>query len=425
MKKAQASVITTILIILVVLAAIIVVYNVVIGVIEQQSSNIGVEHLTLDLSAQKTEDFSSNNPIEISVSRKTGAGEITALKFIFTNADGEDEEVTITDETCIPGELETKTCTIERDDNGDDKIPNDFKPVDYEVYPIIKLASGNERIGKAAIKEEDDSGTIYYKDDDGDGYTNGDTQDGDGDSGTENIWKKESELTGAIDEIDCDDDDENIYPGEEISCDDGDPCTSEEKKTCLNSGTYSTCQGGTAISEGDDCEGQSGVCDSSGNCVECIDDDNCDPDYFCNSDNECVEITYLASGIVWGYLNQEDFETDYLTIDSSSDYIDSSKNFKYSGYYVKARPLSGTCDAYSECRNMNSLEIYASLGREGEKSIYKINVDNKILRGSDDYLKIQEKYYTAYNSVDFYNCTEKFYIYNTLKECEADTGPFN
>jgi len=146
-KKSQAQVITTILIILLVLAVIVIVYNVVKNVVETSSSGVGTEQFAVSLSASKIGEF-SDDPIQISVTRSPGKGEITALKFICTDENGNSKEVEKTD--CIPDELETQTCEIDKAPDFNEAF---FDPVFCDVYPLIKKGD-TEVIGMKASQKQ-------------------------------------------------------------------------------------------------------------------------------------------------------------------------------------------------------------------------------------------------------------------------------
>jgi len=150
-KKAVSEIVTTILIILLVLAAIVIVWQVVKKTISKGSENIGAEQFTVSLATQEIN--LSENPVNVSVTRKAGQGEISEIRIIFKNAEGDSWEKSIISN--LPGQLETKTYSIPR---AEILAGLEGEPVSVEIYPVIKTSSGKEIIGIKASRGSGSSG---------------------------------------------------------------------------------------------------------------------------------------------------------------------------------------------------------------------------------------------------------------------------
>ena len=170
-KKAVSQIVTTILIILIVLAAIVIVWNVVKQTIKTSSEDVGAEKFSVSLSTSQVD--LSQDPINISVTRSAGAGDIIAIKIIFKDDAG--NSYTYENSTDIPDELETIIYSIPRDDI----LLTNLKSV--EIYPIIAISENKNATGiKASIKE-----TTESVDSDEDGYDSTI----DCDDGNINLWQ--------------------------------------------------------------------------------------------------------------------------------------------------------------------------------------------------------------------------------------------
>jgi hypothetical protein len=87
---------------------------------------------------------------------------------------------------------------------------------------------------------------------------------------------------------------------QDVDCDDGNDCTSGEKRIC-NEGVLGLCGGGDEVVEGTSCLDE-GVCDGNGVCVvpECINDGDCDTNEYCwNEICETIPIIPLADLSFW------------------------------------------------------------------------------------------------------------------------------
>ena len=114
-KRAQAQIITVVLIILLVLVAIIIVWNVVKPMIEESSEGIGTSAFMTNLEIEDVQ-LGGGVGAKVRVKRGSGEGDITALKFIFYDEDGESHIVEKTEN--LPNELETKVYEFTIDEIG-------------------------------------------------------------------------------------------------------------------------------------------------------------------------------------------------------------------------------------------------------------------------------------------------------------------
>ncbi|MDD5192564.1 MAG: hypothetical protein PHH54_01510 [Candidatus Nanoarchaeia archaeon] len=112
MKKGQSGLITVILILLLILLAIIIVWNVVKLVVEEKAEGISVEQLRIGLKIESVYITEDNETIYVSINRKAGKGDISALKFIFTDSAGNNYIYKYPLAEGIPDELETKVYKI-------------------------------------------------------------------------------------------------------------------------------------------------------------------------------------------------------------------------------------------------------------------------------------------------------------------------
>ncbi len=86
-RKAQASVIVLILIVLIAIVAILIVWNLVTPLIKNKSEEVGLEKLTTNLEIKEAVLFVTGAS-KITVFRGSGKGDITALKFVFYDENG-------------------------------------------------------------------------------------------------------------------------------------------------------------------------------------------------------------------------------------------------------------------------------------------------------------------------------------------------
>ena len=109
-KRSQSQLIVTVLLILLVLAAIVIVYNVFNKVVKEKSSEVSVEPFKTSLDIQAV--VFDGQTASVDVHRGIGKAEILGLKFIFYDSLGITHIVETSDTSCIPNELETKTCSV-------------------------------------------------------------------------------------------------------------------------------------------------------------------------------------------------------------------------------------------------------------------------------------------------------------------------
>lgn len=150
-KKAQANIILIILIILMILILIIVIWNIVYSTTKQSSGKVSIEQFKVKLSFdEKNAVTIENNIITIKVHRGTGKGDLKAIKFIFKDANGNQE--IINRDTPLPDELETITYTF---------YPNEFNDINdistitrVSFIPMFEDDNGDEVYGIGSDDEE-------------------------------------------------------------------------------------------------------------------------------------------------------------------------------------------------------------------------------------------------------------------------------
>ena len=136
-KLAQANIITLVLIVLIVLVSIIIVWNIVQPLIRRTTSGVEIETVTLNLEIDET-NTQLGAVSNISVKRSSGKGNLTGIKFVFTN--GVNEYVFTNDTTSL-NQLETKAYSINLTGTLDGVITG------VRIYPIITTGAGKEVIG--------------------------------------------------------------------------------------------------------------------------------------------------------------------------------------------------------------------------------------------------------------------------------------
>ena len=127
-RKGVSGVITAVLLVAIVIVAVVIVYTVVVPIVRESSTNIQTDTLTTDLElkaakilvvrerdeggifgALDADDSQQSTIAEIQVKRPVGKGDVSAIKFIFKNKEGETYVYT---EPSNIEELETKTFGI-------------------------------------------------------------------------------------------------------------------------------------------------------------------------------------------------------------------------------------------------------------------------------------------------------------------------
>lgn len=117
-KKGVSEVITTILIIMITLTAVVVVWNVVNPLIKKSAEEVSSSSVVAQLEVENAEFYITGGG-KVRVHRGSGKGNITSLKFIFYDENGESTilEKKGDDANCkIPGRLETNTCKFSPDE---------------------------------------------------------------------------------------------------------------------------------------------------------------------------------------------------------------------------------------------------------------------------------------------------------------------
>lgn len=128
-----------IILILIVIVAIVIFWNVVRGVIEEKSGEIDNGIFTVSLKIDKKSSSLGENSI-ITVERNAGKGEIVGIKFTLKNSTGASDVVA---NYTIINELERRVFNVTAQTTSS-KVSN----ISYvEIYPIVKLDSGKEKIG--------------------------------------------------------------------------------------------------------------------------------------------------------------------------------------------------------------------------------------------------------------------------------------
>ncbi len=135
-KRSQANIITVVLVILIVIVSLIIVWNLVQPLVKRTTGDISIGRLTLDLEIDASQTQLGNFST-ITIARGSGKGDLTGIKFVFTN--GVNGYV-FTNDTVVLKELETKTYGI-------NLTGNLVGVTGVQIYPIIETEAGNELIG--------------------------------------------------------------------------------------------------------------------------------------------------------------------------------------------------------------------------------------------------------------------------------------
>ena len=137
-KRGLSTVVTTLIIILLVFVAIGIVWVVVRNVISQGVEQISLGKFTIDLKIKNVDIDNSSNNVTLTVKRNPGIGEITGIKFIFS--DGAESE-TITEDINLK-ELASKRFDFHLNNLNVDKLKK------ISIVPIFKSKSGKEIMGE-------------------------------------------------------------------------------------------------------------------------------------------------------------------------------------------------------------------------------------------------------------------------------------
>ncbi len=223
-KYAQAQVITAILLILIVFVIIVIVWNVFKGVVQKSSEEISIEQFKVDLDIKSVYIPEDNQTAYVSVHRDAGKGNISALKFIFTDSREKNYIYNYPSFSGgIPDELETKVYSITqvgvRNQIGDPSF-NFSDIVFVSIAFEIQISSG--KIITSAVKDKFKKD--LRKDTSLPNKVNTDVYEGSGE-GTFECVDNDGDGFNATGEscgsVDCNDSNININPGANEICDDG------------------------------------------------------------------------------------------------------------------------------------------------------------------------------------------------------------
>jgi hypothetical protein len=128
-KKAQGKVIAVVLLILLAILAVILLWNAIKGLLKIKTADFDSGIMLVSISTDKdfyVKSISGGNYVDVPVKRAAGEGKLVLIKIIFTNISGGTFEYI--NDTTLPGELETVIYRVSL---------GNFKPVSYQVYPLI------------------------------------------------------------------------------------------------------------------------------------------------------------------------------------------------------------------------------------------------------------------------------------------------
>ena len=145
-NKSQAAVITVVLIILIVIVSIVIIANVIIPMVRQAGGEVGTEMFTVQLEIKETKLWITGGA-KVAVRRGSGSGDISEIKFIFEDENGETHIVSRTDN--LPDELETKVFEFIPGE-----IESDKKIQKISIAPVFGTKPGLE-ISETNIKKQD------------------------------------------------------------------------------------------------------------------------------------------------------------------------------------------------------------------------------------------------------------------------------
>ena len=115
-KRGLSQVVTTVILILVVLAAIVIIWAAVRPTIQRTSEQISADCITIELEAISctVQDIDGGLfETNVIVKRSAGAGDLTGVKFVFSDGSAEDN----LDGTTMPGPLETSNIGVNSTDD--------------------------------------------------------------------------------------------------------------------------------------------------------------------------------------------------------------------------------------------------------------------------------------------------------------------
>jgi hypothetical protein len=128
---AQSSILTTILIVLLVLMSVIIVWNIVIPTVERTSKNVDINPFLFKGTFEYSMTFDARTGVAI-VNRGNGEGEITKVRLVFRDANGQSF---IKDFEDVPQPLTTKSYVIRSSDIGISDFSGIIEVSLYYLYP--------------------------------------------------------------------------------------------------------------------------------------------------------------------------------------------------------------------------------------------------------------------------------------------------
>src|SRR3989344_8293939 len=142
-KKGQGQVIEVILLVLIVIVLIVVLWNLFQNLVVSETSKIGIEKFKTTLYVESVKLF-ADGETQIKVKKNSGDAEISQIKFIFYNRNGETQVITKdAGEIEIPKELETVNVQFSREDIM--MSSNEIEKI--SVLPVLKDDLGIEAFG--------------------------------------------------------------------------------------------------------------------------------------------------------------------------------------------------------------------------------------------------------------------------------------
>jgi len=250
-KRGQSQIITTVLIILLVLAAIIIVWQVVSKIIRDNSEDINVDNINLELTGAYINP--ADDSLKVTIKRYAGKGDLTLIKVILKDSENQYIKTLTTDDD-LPEELETKTYEF---------TPSAFELSDFSNIVEVSIAYGTTTSsGKTNLRE-----------------TNEKTSD----LRNENN-NRDSDKTITDDDDDCND-------GSTRTCSGSDPCKNYQE-TCVDGKWDGNCVEINNKVDGDSCSvnGESGTCEKVDEDMYCVGEELIDVNDF-DTNQACLRIT--------------------------------------------------------------------------------------------------------------------------------------
>ena len=137
-KSGLSAVVTNLIIILLVIVAVGIVWFVINNLIGETTEGIDIGKITLGMEIQSVTQTATN--VSVLVQRTSGEGNLSAVKFLVYNADGDSESF---EEVSTMDELETQRFVLDYDQTANGDV------VRVEVAPIITI-EGKQKTGDVA-----------------------------------------------------------------------------------------------------------------------------------------------------------------------------------------------------------------------------------------------------------------------------------